>query len=248
MEQNPYQIQPGPKTRDTATPMVLFHDAGGTIFPYFRLADLHRPVYGISNARFNEGGHWQHGFRQMGVVYTHLVRSVIPSGNIFLGGWSLGGSLALEVAARLMKLPQYKVQGVILIDSIFLTESVKAHCPTTLDEFVASFKFPSQISDTHLAQAKQCVLHCYQAQCGWQPPPLSSRPPAVLLRATDPVNPEVEEMHFLDGVRSSTYLGWEDCDASFIVASLEVAGSHFTLFDSPHVWFSHPAPKLSVAN
>ncbi|KAJ5174510.1 uncharacterized protein N7482_000387 [Penicillium canariense] len=170
----------------------------------------------------------------MGVVYAHLVKSIIPSGNIILGGWSLGGSLALEVASRLMKLPQYMVQGVILIDSVFLSNTVKAHTPTNLDEFVASFKFPPQMPDTVLAQAKQCVLHSYEAQQGWQPPPLASRPPAVLLRATEPINPHKADMHFLDSARDSKYLGWEDCDSSFIVACLEVPGNHFTLFDSPN--------------
>ncbi|KAJ5985646.1 hypothetical protein N7499_008066 [Penicillium canescens] len=215
MEQNPHQIQPGPMD-DPANPMVLFHDAGGTIYPYFRLADLQRPLYG------------------MGVVYAHLVKSIIPSGNIILGGWSLGGSLAMEVASRLMQLPQYTVQGVILIDSVFLSKAVKARAPTNLDEFIAGFKFPPQMPEIVSVQAKQCVLHSYEAQRGWKPPPLSSRPHAVLLRATERINPDTMDVHFLDCARDSNYLGWEECDPSFIVACLDVPGNHFTLFDSPN--------------
>lgn len=86
MEENPCRIQSGPSDAPDATPLVLFHDAGGTTIQYFSLADLDRPLYGMSNVYFEQGGGWEHGIREMGVVYTQRVRSVITSGKILLGG------------------------------------------------------------------------------------------------------------------------------------------------------------------
>lgn len=85
MDNNLCQVQSGPTTGNP-TPLILFHDAGGTIFQYFLLGDLQRPVYGMANTHFESGGGWEHGIREMGVVYTHKIRSVIKSGKIILGG------------------------------------------------------------------------------------------------------------------------------------------------------------------
>lgn len=95
MDENPCQIQSGPARSESVAPLFLFHDAGGTVFQYSCLGNLHRPVYGISNPRIEQGGKWEHGIRQMGVVYAHMVRSVVQSGPILLGGelielWEMG--------------------------------------------------------------------------------------------------------------------------------------------------------------
>lgn len=48
MNSNPALIQPGgPDCR--ATPIILFHDGGGTTMFYYHLGNLYRPVYGIAD-------------------------------------------------------------------------------------------------------------------------------------------------------------------------------------------------------
>ncbi|RDH20274.1 alpha/beta-hydrolase [Aspergillus niger ATCC 13496] len=236
MEENPCQIQSGLGTNDLSTPLILFHDAGGTVFPYFCLGDLHRPLYGISNSHFDQGGKWDHGIRQMGVVYSHLLRSVIKSGDVILGGWSLGGCVALEVASRLMKLPQYTVQGVIMIDSVFPTSKVTDRYPRTIAEVAASFQLPTRMSDARRVQAQQCILYAHEMQRDWRPPLFpSGLPPTVLIRAADPVHLDPDaKPHYLDLIRNWTYLGWEEYDRSFIQSCLVIPGNHFTIFDDPH--------------
>ncbi|RAK95493.1 thioesterase domain-containing protein [Aspergillus ibericus CBS 121593] len=236
MDQNPCQIQVGPETDVPSTPLILFHDAGGTVFPYFCLGDLRRPVYAIGNTHFDRGGKWSHGIREMGVVYAHLLRSVIGSGNVILGGWSLGGCVALEVASRLMQLPQYSVRGVVMIDTVFPTRTVTDQYPRTIAEVAASFQLPTQMTETRWTQAQQCILHAHEMQRDWRPPRFASGPPpAVLVRAADPVHLDPETTpHYIDLVRGSSYLGWEEYDISFIQTCLEIPGNHFTLFDDPH--------------
>ncbi|GKZ26771.1 putative PKS/NRPS-like protein biosynthetic cluster [Aspergillus brasiliensis] len=237
MEKNPCQIQSGPEMDESSIPLILFHDAGGTVFPYFCLGELHRPLYGISNSHFDQGGKWDHGIRQMGVVYSHLLRSVIGPGKVILGGWSLGGCVALEVASRLARLPQYTVQGVVMIDSLFPTPRVTDQYPRTIAEVAASFQLPARMSEARRVQAQQCILYAHQMQRDWRPPQFpSGLPPAVLIRAVDPVHLESEaKPHYLDLIRNWTYLGWEEYDTSFIKACLETPGNHFTIFDDEHV-------------
>jgi thioesterase domain-containing protein len=257
MEGNPCVIQSPSATGNTRTPLVLIHDAGGTVLQYFRLGVLDRPVYGITNPRLDQGGRWDHGLRQMGVVYTHLVRSVIPSGDILLGGmprkllllmiyinssnlclgWSLGGFLALEVASRLKQLPQYTVRGIILIDSVFPTESVKAGYPRTLAEVASGFQLPAQMTDEGRRLAEQCFLSAHDMHRDWQPPDSpSGNPPAVLIRAVGRIHKGTDcEPHYFDTVRTWKNLGWEDYDTSFIKACLEASGNHFTVFEEPNV-------------
>ncbi|GFN13119.1 putative PKS/NRPS-like protein biosynthetic cluster [Aspergillus tubingensis] len=238
MEENPCKIQSGLGTNELSTPLILFHDAGGTVFPYFCLGELHRPLYGIGNTHFDHGGKWDHGIRQMGVVYSHLVRSAIGSGEVILGGWSLGGCVALEVASRLMKLPQYTVQGVIMIDSVFPIAKVTDQYPRTIADVAASFQLPARMSDARRVQAQQCILYAHEMQREWRPPQFSSAlPPAILIRAANPVHLDPEaEPHYIDLIRDWPYLGWEEYDTSFIKACLEIPGNHFTIFDDQNCY------------
>ena len=68
------------------TPLILIHDGGGTIFNYFLLKPLRRPVWGIYNPKWDTGETWEGGLHEMAVEYLRLIRTVVPSGNILLGG------------------------------------------------------------------------------------------------------------------------------------------------------------------
>lgn len=137
-----------------------------------------------------------------------------------------------------MKLPQYTVQGVVLVDSVYPTPVVTTHYPRTLPEVVASFQLPAQMSDERRGQAQKCILAAHEMQRDWRPPAFSeSPPPAVLIKAADPVHENAENvLHYFDQVRGWKYLGWEDYDTSFIVATTDTPGNHFTIFDGPNVW------------
>lgn len=79
---NPTLIQKGLAN----TPLFLLHDGGGTIFQYFLLGPLGRSVYGIENSRFMSGEKWDGGIPEMAREYTKLIKSVVPSGDILIGG------------------------------------------------------------------------------------------------------------------------------------------------------------------
>ncbi|EEP81222.1 predicted protein [Uncinocarpus reesii 1704] len=118
MEESIMLVQSAPTGFESAPPLVLIHDGGGTTVSYFYLEPLDRAVYGIQNPRFYSGEPWKGGLSEMGRVYASLVRSVIASGPIILGGWSLGGILSLEVASVLARSSDIQVLGIVMVDSI----------------------------------------------------------------------------------------------------------------------------------
>lgn len=126
---NPIQVQFAPKgQRQKQAPLVLIHDGGGTTFGYFILKDLHRDVWAIHNPNFLTGKPWDGGIDEMARNYVDLLHKSGITGEIVLGGWSLGGYLALTMAHLLASQPQplsstIKAIGLILIDSPY-------HIPT----------------------------------------------------------------------------------------------------------------------
>jgi hypothetical protein len=70
-------------------PLVLIHDGGGTVFNYWTLGPLHRPLFGISDPAFESGADWkgwEGGLVQMAEVYCATLNKHIGKGSILLGG------------------------------------------------------------------------------------------------------------------------------------------------------------------
>ena len=80
---NPTLIQKGDSSR---TPLFLIHDAGGTVFNYYKLENIGRPIYTIHNAWSKSGVLWEGGIMGMVKEYIRLIQTVISSGEILVGG------------------------------------------------------------------------------------------------------------------------------------------------------------------
>ncbi|EPE34338.1 alpha/beta-Hydrolase [Glarea lozoyensis ATCC 20868] len=127
MDQNPILIQRHHHRQNFAqkappAPLFLIHDGGGTVFSYFLLESLGRTVYGISNPNFETESTWENGIASMAEYYVNLIKATYPSGHILLGGWSLGGLIAIQAAHILSNDPELKVVGIVMIDSTFPVE------------------------------------------------------------------------------------------------------------------------------
>ena len=100
-------------------PLFLVHPAGGTVFCYQALAaELagERPVYGLQAVGLDGLFPPHTNAAEMAAHYAAAVRSVQPRGPYLLGGWSLGGNLAFELAQQLVALGE-RVGLLALIDS-----------------------------------------------------------------------------------------------------------------------------------
>jgi thioesterase domain-containing protein len=108
------------------TPFFCVHPVGGTTFCYLPLAQWmpkDRPFYGLQAFGVEAGTQPLHTVEEMAGRYVEKIREVQPQGPYLLGGWSMGGVIALEMSRQLTQAGE-SVESVILFDS-----SVPGHYP-----------------------------------------------------------------------------------------------------------------------
>ncbi|MGE6762156.1 non-ribosomal peptide synthetase, partial [Corallococcus interemptor] len=84
-------------------PLFLVHPGGGNVLAYSELARRlgpSLPVYGLQS-RGLDGRPVAESVEEMAELYIEAIRTVQPHGPYQLGGWSLGGVIAYEMARRL---------------------------------------------------------------------------------------------------------------------------------------------------
>jgi thioesterase domain-containing protein/acyl carrier protein len=93
-------LQPGGSKR----PLFLVHPAGGHVFPYVHLAQLlgpEQPCYGLQSRGVEVGQDPHTRIEDMAAYYIEAMQTVQPTGPYLLGGWSMGGVVAFEMAQQL---------------------------------------------------------------------------------------------------------------------------------------------------
>ena len=107
-------------TPGEGSPLFCVHPAGGSVLCYGELARRlghGRPLYGLAPIGLEEGQEADTGIDVMVDRYLAEIRDVRPHGPYHLAGWSLGGVVALELAARLRDAGE-QVALVAMIDSV----------------------------------------------------------------------------------------------------------------------------------
>ncbi|KAJ7639116.1 Alpha/Beta hydrolase protein [Roridomyces roridus] len=101
-------------------PIVLVHDISGSAFPYIPFAlDAtlkQHTIYGISALKSNNSSFGFESVSAWAESYANLLDE-LKEKRVILGGWSLGGVLAMEMARILAKRGRFQVLGVVCIDS-----------------------------------------------------------------------------------------------------------------------------------
>ncbi|MEW5928296.1 MAG: amino acid adenylation domain-containing protein, partial [Gemmatimonadota bacterium] len=100
-------------------PLFLVHPGGGNLIGYSGLVkQLHedQPVYGLRSRGLEQGEKPNWTFEEMARDYLASIREVRPSGPYRLGGWSMGGVIAFEMARQLEAAGE-EVESLVLIDS-----------------------------------------------------------------------------------------------------------------------------------
>jgi thioesterase domain-containing protein/acyl carrier protein len=93
-------IQPGGSKR----PLFLVHPAGGHVFPYIHLAQLlgpDQPCYGLQARGLEDGQDPHTRIEDMAAHYIQALQTLQPAGPYLLGGWSMGGVVAFEMAQQI---------------------------------------------------------------------------------------------------------------------------------------------------
>ncbi|HYO14895.1 MAG TPA: amino acid adenylation domain-containing protein, partial [Thermoanaerobaculia bacterium] len=110
-------------------PLFLVHPVGGSALCYHRLAALlggDRPVYGLQAQGLRPGEEPHETIEDMAAFYVEQIRRVAPEGPYHLGGWSLGGVVAFEVARQLVQ-DGAPVDLLALLDAVPPTEIRRDH-------------------------------------------------------------------------------------------------------------------------
>ena len=88
----------------TGAPLILVHPVGGGVLCYGELVrqlGRERPLWGIEAALVEPAGAAPPRLEELARGYVGLLRRSLPEGPYALGGWSMGGPLALEMAREL---------------------------------------------------------------------------------------------------------------------------------------------------
>ncbi|SBS34236.1 Linear gramicidin synthase subunit D [Marinomonas spartinae] len=90
---------------DSKPTLVLVHPAGGNVFCYHELVQelgSDYPVYGVQVADFRNNPEYNHDITALAAHYLEEVQSIISSNSrLVVGGWSLGGTIAFEMAYQI---------------------------------------------------------------------------------------------------------------------------------------------------
>ncbi|KAL2118099.1 hypothetical protein VTJ04DRAFT_7759 [Mycothermus thermophilus] len=247
---------------DRTPPVLLIHDGGGTTFSYYCLGDLGRLVYGIANPRYDSGKAWDGGIPEMAAHYLSMLKSGLfpsppPSDDIgkrpigmekkkkkvILGGWSLGGMIALEMARQVATDPEQvlEVVGVVMVDSpcpFAPSFSTSPQPPPKVVQHVVEWS-PMTREDTK-RKITRCFSEALRMLGEWTLPEWADNaaargvrppPPVVLIRATEPV-PVVEQpgVARVDVRRGDRTLGWEGYRKGLVMKVIDVPGHHYNMF------------------
>ena len=107
------------KTTGSRPPLFLIHPPGGIVVCYTALAhhfDEQRPLFGIRSRGLHGTEQLPESLEEMAADYAAALRTAQPNGPYLLGGWSLGGVIAGEVARHLLADGE-QVERLILFDS-----------------------------------------------------------------------------------------------------------------------------------
>jgi len=117
----------GIKTSGSRSPFFCVHPVGGNVLCYSALAqhfDQEQPFYGLQSMNWHEEAELPASFEETAARYIEAIREKQPHGPYFLGGWSIGGVLAFEMARQLQSQGQ-PVALLALMDSLAPVEENK---------------------------------------------------------------------------------------------------------------------------
>ncbi len=119
-------------------PLFLVHQVGGHVFTFRALARAlgpDQPFYGLRSRGLERGEEPLESLEDMAAAYVELVRQVQPAGPYRIGGASMGGMVAFEMAHQLRAARQ-EVELLVLMDTPCLDQM--PHRPEHDGEFVAT--------------------------------------------------------------------------------------------------------------
>jgi amino acid adenylation domain-containing protein len=236
-------------------PFFLIHPVGGYVSCYSELAlglEYEGPVFGLQIA-----GTVSPTIEQMAGKYLEAVRSVQPQGPYLLGGWSMGGVVAYEMARQLNCVGEC-ISVLVMLDSSF-PNRMKTDVNWSLDEKLALGIIASELGIRHqglapvenntwnkitLEELLIVVLQAGKAQdrlpASFGIQELRQRHEIILKNASGvrsyqalPYDGEIHLVRAMENTNADPFLGWSALPAK--VSVINQPGDHFSMMRRPHV-------------
>jgi pyochelin synthetase len=237
-------------------PFFCVHPAGGNVLCYVQLAQSlgpDQPFFGLQAAGVDGIRPPLTSVEEMADEYIAAIRRVQPRGPYFVGGWSVGGIVAFEMAQQLVEQGE-EIASVVLIDSgvlyasalltaLFSRGGLKALNVLQLPfaTQVAEFRRYSAVAglipsaaDDHVAGLIYRVFAAnMRAVLNYRPRSLHAR--IDLLQASEPI-----VRGRFEPCREWTQLGHQ-------VELRMVPGNHLTMVQAPHVELTARAMEAALS-
>ncbi|KAJ5174236.1 Acyl transferase/acyl hydrolase/lysophospholipase [Penicillium canariense] len=99
--------------------LFMLPDGSGSASSYVGLPSLNAPgpIYGLNSPFLKSPSSFDCSIPEVAAMYVHEIQRVQPLGPYRLGGWSIGGSFAFEVASQLIQKHGETIESLILIDA-----------------------------------------------------------------------------------------------------------------------------------
>ncbi|MEB3189918.1 MAG: amino acid adenylation domain-containing protein, partial [Snowella sp.] len=133
------------QSQGNKTPFFAVHPIGGNVLCYADLArylGTEQPFYGLQALGLQETEKPLNSIKEMAMVYIEAIQTIQASGPYYLGGWSMGGVIAFEIAQQLSAQGQ-TVALLVLIDSY---SPILVNLVNTQKDFAESF--PEDINES----------------------------------------------------------------------------------------------------
>ena len=127
-------------------PLFLVHPVGGNVLCYFTLArhlGSDQAVFAFQAQGLDGKRSPRDRIEDMAACYIAEMKRVRPTGPYRLGGWSMGGVIAAEMAAQLEESGDI-VEGVVLFDSVLPPVQASTELPALLDRFLHDLGAPAK--------------------------------------------------------------------------------------------------------
>jgi thioesterase domain-containing protein/acyl carrier protein len=238
----------------TQLPLFLVHAADGEVLGYVGLAQLlgpHRPVYGLRAPGLSANQEPLTSVAEMAAHYIAAIQAIQPAGPYALGGWSLGGVVAFEMAQQLQA-QGHQVAFVALLDSFaqppqtslgddvallaefaslygvaVTTDQLREYTPEQQMTFLLEQARRANVLPPHVDTAQMSrYFNVYKAQIQaahtYTPQPYAGQ--LTLLRATERPHASLPD----------PAIGWSGLTSQPIVIH-DVPGDHQSMISAPHV-------------
>lgn len=203
------------KPKGSKKPLFLVHDGLGRTMLYLNLArhlDPGRPVYALRPLGNEENPLFHRCVVEMATYYNKRIRSIQPESPYLIGGLSLGGTIALEMAQQLQAQSQ-EVAFIALLDSLHIEEMQRIGAREFTQDLIqqnqAIYNVLPKLIREYLPKAYQGQVNLFRGSQG---------------KGVD--QPNIERT-------GDPLLGWGKWVNE--VAVYDVPGGHYSLLQEPHV-------------